>query len=70
MAILKHLGQFWELCPFEGGVEEYIIIESTQGKLILVDRWKNQGTGKVNSTAVKRVDTRMFTGDSREYPPR
>lgn len=57
---VKYLGQKWVVCKYEWGLEDYFIIESSQGKLILVETWQDMSTGSVETKPVSKNDLTSF----------
>ena len=56
----KYLGQKWIFCKYERGLEDYFTIESSQGKLILVETWQDMSTGYVETKPVSKNDLPSF----------
>ncbi|CAH9014403.1 hypothetical protein VP424E501_P0201 [Vibrio phage 424E50-1] len=57
------IGQFWELCHFKWGLEDNITMQTSQGTMILVDRFRDMSSQDVTSVAVKVRDVTKFRGD-------
>lgn len=56
----KYLGQKWVVCKYKWGLEDYFIIESSQGKLILVETWQDMSTGYIETKPVSKNDLPSF----------
>jgi len=62
------LRQEWQLCPYEWGLEDYVVIDThTAGKLILVsvEEWRSGDDGGVNYIPVLKDSLETFSkGDN------
>ena len=63
----ERIGQEWQKCPFEWGMEKYVTIASyDSGRLILmnVNRVTEEGWSSLAYTPVLSVDLGVYAGES------
>ncbi|AUR84832.1 hypothetical protein NVP1063O_165 [Vibrio phage 1.063.O._10N.261.45.C7] len=64
MGTLQYLGEAWEFCRFDWGLDDCITIDSSHGKLILVYQYRNLTTGNIVSKSVSAASRKGYRGDT------
>lgn len=63
MTITEHIGQEWHKCPFIWGLEDYVIMDTNAGKLILMNVDKDVDTLELLFTPVLYDELKVYAGD-------
>ena len=65
---IKIIRQEWQLCPFEWGLDDCVVVQSNAGKLVLVDVLQRNGvisyrlTPKANLKTFRAEDNGRIKG--------